>query len=314
MENNLKKQLTDVALRTKRGYLSTATNSFQFGILEKHQWVGEERLLRLNDEPAGYSIVAKTKMRTFAISKEDAQKKFTKEITSYIKSIVEQRYQWILGRARSLIHSSMNVAKMDPSCINYDQNLTEQTKRFPSATTYVLTNIRKKSIITTINKGLLKQRIEVCTANKTARNTAESTFRSTCYEGKILPNISSRISSPKGAFHFLSEQKDIMDTSKKSKIMSIAASAPKFAFRDVLTPVLNSGHNVVSGVRCRRSSVVEEKDDMWDINNELRTKEFSNFGIGKRTISLIDSAIEKRPKTPNPFGKLRRNFRNIEKR
>ena len=32
----------DIVLRTKRGFLSETINTFQFGKLEKHQWVGAE--------------------------------------------------------------------------------------------------------------------------------------------------------------------------------------------------------------------------------------------------------------------------------
>ena len=80
-----KKSRKDVDLRTKRGFLSPTMNTYQFGILEKNQWAGEERLLKNKEVPLDYSIVARTTVKAFVISKKDAQKKFSKELMEFIE-------------------------------------------------------------------------------------------------------------------------------------------------------------------------------------------------------------------------------------
>ena len=105
----------DVDLRAKRGFLSSTTTSFQFGIIEKNQWVGEERLLKNQDEPTGYSIIARTNVKAFSITRQDASRKFTKEIMDFIQDVVKQRCEWIKNRVNALAHSTVNMADMDPS-------------------------------------------------------------------------------------------------------------------------------------------------------------------------------------------------------
>ena len=105
----------DVNLRSNRGFLSSTTSTYQFGILEKKQWISEERLLKDTDEPMGYSVIAKTCVKGFTITKEDARRKFTKEIMDFIVKLVEQRYIWIKERAKKLTKATISVANMDPS-------------------------------------------------------------------------------------------------------------------------------------------------------------------------------------------------------
>jgi hypothetical protein len=138
---------TDVDLRTKRGYLSKTMNTYQFGILEKGQWAGEERLLKQEEEPFDYSIIARTPIRAFAIEKQEAQKKFSKEFMTFIAHEVHQRFQWILGRARKLAETSAAIARLDPLAGKYDENLAITSKKYPTASKMALTNIRKQKLL-----------------------------------------------------------------------------------------------------------------------------------------------------------------------
>ena len=137
----------DITLRGHRGFLSPTSTSFQFGLLQRNQWVGEERLLQSKDEPIGYSIIAKTNVKGFVITRAEAQKKFTKELMDFIGKLAEQRYMWIRERINILGLTSIKIANMDPSETNYDEILAEIINKFPAATPNVLINIRKKNIL-----------------------------------------------------------------------------------------------------------------------------------------------------------------------
>jgi hypothetical protein len=293
--------MTDVSLRTKRGFLSSATNCFQFGILEELQWCGEERLLKNTNEPIGYSIVAKNKVRAFAISRDDAQKKFTIEITNYIKSVAEQRYKWVLDRAKHLVKASVKVANMDPSEIKYDDNLTEHAKKYPIATTYVLTNIRKKNILEALmKKSGQSKKVTVATRNPQILSLVIAKNEAI----KVLPQISSSICSPRNSFVFFKTGDSGVFSPRRSSRMGLASSAPKIAFRNVFTPVYSITQETHRDVRHRRSSSMEDKKVIDGIFEELKSKAMNKFGIGRKTICMVDNVWGGRPKTPNPFGRL----------
>ena len=137
----------DVDLRIARGFLSPTTTSFQFGILEKNQWAGEDRLLKESDTPSGYSIIALTNVKAFVISQQDAKKWFTKDLMDYIQRVSKQRLTWMKNRVNHLAHNTVDMAGMDPSEMKYDKNLAETKKRYPIATPYVITTMRKKSLL-----------------------------------------------------------------------------------------------------------------------------------------------------------------------
>lgn len=136
----------DTMVRQHRGFLSRTTNTYQFGILEKNQWIAEERLLRDRDEPAGYSVVTRTWVKGFVVSRKDAQRKFTREIMDFIQGLVQQRYYWVRERAKELTQTSVRVAGMDPSEAKYDESYAETTKRFSTAAPYAQKTISKMNL------------------------------------------------------------------------------------------------------------------------------------------------------------------------
>ncbi len=138
------KKRVDTLLKTKRGFLSPSINTLNFGLLESKQWAGEERLLKNDDQPFEYSIIANTFVKAYEISKFDARKKLPTELMMFLVKLVEQRYKWIEQRTRYLVEKSRAVATMDPSNEKYDENLLETSKRYPAASSYVINNIRKK--------------------------------------------------------------------------------------------------------------------------------------------------------------------------
>eukprot|EP00831_Metopus_contortus_P063604 TRINITY_DN5616_c0_g1_i4.p1 TRINITY_DN5616_c0_g1~~TRINITY_DN5616_c0_g1_i4.p1 ORF type:complete len:400 (+),score=65.19 TRINITY_DN5616_c0_g1_i4:203-1402(+) len=165
--NPKSKKKTDIDLRSIRGYMSHTTATYQFGILEKNQWVGEERILKKEEEPFDYTIEAKTNVKAFAISKQDAQKKFPKEFIESIQKEVQQRYKWIEQRAKNLARASTKVARMDPLSNKYDESLVVTSRKFPIASKVVLNNIRKKALIgtkSTAKKSILQAGAEMTLA------------------------------------------------------------------------------------------------------------------------------------------------------
>jgi len=310
----------DTALRTKRGFLSSTTNTFQFGILEKNQWAGEERLIKEIDEPSGYSIIAKTKVRAFSISKEDAKKKFTKEIMEFIVNLVKQRYIWIKERAKSLTQASVNVAKMDPSDIKYDDNLAELTKKFPTATSYVLTNIRKKSIIAksysgtkiiqqnTLNTARTEQLVlglgkassslispmATQTFHNLAGSTNNSQFMSMTSRGPFQPAHEVTLPSVFPTIRTLSvcdtqrpnNSSTLLKNHKGPPTMCLAASTSKLVRAATFAPVYQS------------KSVIRNRTESLSLNRQL----ISRRGKSKDEVKLnTDFKIEMDKKNLNKF-------------
>ncbi len=331
--NRTRRKLLDVDLRTKRGFLSATTSIYQFGILEKNQWAGEERILKDHDESAGYSIIARTNVKAFAIRKEDARKKFTREIMQFIVSIVEQRYIWLRERAQCLSQASLKVANMDPSNFRYDENLAELSKRFPTANPYVLTNIRKKSIIAQLSEkpsvlpiknppaefeSMMSRTINI----RSARGTSESVPRTARDQSGSFQPLSSVFISPRGATAAeggcVEESKSPLGGSvsagfftsrrRRHTQMSLAASASHLLHEEVLAPRFvvrkEKPRTASTGAASRRGNVkIEERLNMR-FREEMSAKNLNKFVVGRRVIKLEDIARRRRPATPNPFARF----------
>ncbi len=316
----------DVALRTKRGFLSSTTSIYQFGILEKNQWAGEERILRSVDEPAGYSIIAKTNVKAFCISKEDAKKKFTKEIMEYLVSIVEQRYMWLRERANYLSQASFNVANMDPSDIKYDENLAELTKKFPVASSYVLTNIRKKALIA---KSLSTERpsLPIKTTSPKYAQMLTHTLSNGCFSARDetsknatqFPKIFSTRTSLLSQNASGSPSPNMTATTtgfvspRKSLQMAMAASESRAVhsptegiFAPRLTKRLEKARTMSMEMLGRKNNAKneEEKRNAIRFTKEMASKNLNKFVIGRRVIRLAETLYGRKPTTPNPFAHL----------
>lgn len=144
---DVEKVNVDVSLKTMRGFMSQSTNTLHFGILEANQWAGEERLLKKDESPFPYSIIAKTAVKAFEITRQDARRKLPKDLMMFLIKVAEQRFRFIEHRTKYLIEKTQDVADMDPSKAKYDQSMAEYQKKFPAANPYVITNIRKKKLL-----------------------------------------------------------------------------------------------------------------------------------------------------------------------
>eukprot|EP01022_Parablepharisma_sp_SALTPOND_P014651 TRINITY_DN200_c0_g1_i1.p1 TRINITY_DN200_c0_g1~~TRINITY_DN200_c0_g1_i1.p1 ORF type:complete len:428 (+),score=37.72 TRINITY_DN200_c0_g1_i1:1395-2678(+) len=311
-----KTRVVDTYLKTKRGFLSKTMNKFQFGILGKNQWVGAERLIKKFEEPFDYSAIAISKVRVFALTKKDAQK-FPNEFRDYIVNTVHSNYKWIEGRAKHLIESSNELARMDPSEANYDQSLAEAKKRFPAATPYVITNIRKKQ--------LLQKTISQVASNNyfASRNSVSlpqiAPLSVKAASNTIYPN---RIANTKYQSFIASTNSQLPHTKKTTSStentlnaalvkykLTAATSASRLALYNSLTPTMAMNTTVSNGKFRILGSTLDQYDKKQAESTAKAFEEskLNQFIVGTKIINLVDTSKNARPTTPNPFSLLKLN-------
>jgi hypothetical protein len=57
--------------KKKRGYMSKTTNTFQFGVKGRGQWIGEDILILGSNDPFYFSVIAVGRVQVIEISKND---------------------------------------------------------------------------------------------------------------------------------------------------------------------------------------------------------------------------------------------------
>jgi hypothetical protein len=65
-------------LLQNKSYFSSTTNSYQLGIISKHEWIGNE-IKFFNESPLPYSVIATKPLKVFCLSKEDFNSKVPKD-------------------------------------------------------------------------------------------------------------------------------------------------------------------------------------------------------------------------------------------
>ena len=304
---------TDLDLRTVRGYMSPTTNKYNFGILEKNQWVGEERLLKKEEEPFDYTVIARTKVRAFSITKQEAQKKFPKEFMDFVEKEVMQRYKWIEQRAEHLAKTSKAVANMDPFSLKYDENLIKISRKYPTASTSVLTNIRKHEIITrsaspvksVFQSGATISLMPLPMIKAESNNSSPKNggMPSTKFEqlNKSVERVSnpSTRASPGRTSGSLTER--LMQGRDKYKV-EIASATPVCVDSRGMVPYFNkplykSRIAVLGSMRVLPTKI------QYGLYNKQGDgeDEVKNFQVGNKMISIIEKNANKRTNTPNPF-------------
>jgi hypothetical protein len=322
-------------IRINRGFLSRTTNTYQFGILDKNQWIAEERLLKERDEPAGYSVVAGTPVKGFVITKEDAQRKFTKEIMDFIQKLVQQRYLWVKERAKELTQNSIRMASMDPSEIKYDESYAETSKRYSTAIPYAQKTISKMNLSqrifqpirispSIVNTGLEPltarepETVEVKSPEKaieTSASTYKLNFNKTFAfplnrnknlmltlqnkkEQDSLPSIGSKQSFSLRPFDLSANMND------HSLPMSVASSATRAlripSYTPFFSPKMSKEYLAATTYRSRKR-YANKKADQEKIDAqfklEMNKKNLNQFTVGKRIIHLVDDNLKNRPDT-----------------
>jgi len=308
---------------------------YQFGILDKNQWIAEERLLKECDEPTGYSVVTRTFVKGFAITKEDAQRKFTKEIMDFIQKLVQQRYLWVKERAKELTKNSIKMANMDPSEIKYDESYAETTKRYSTASPCAQKTISKMNLSQrifqfikpshpTISVGLepLTAREPKVTEVKppekvleTSTSTSKLNLNKTCafsfnrnrnlmftiQNKKIqesLPSISGKQSFSLKPFELSA------NTNDRSLPMAVASSATRAlrvpSYTPFFSPKISKEYLTTTTYRPKKR-YANKKADQEKIDAqfklEMNKKDLNQFTVGKRVIHLVDNDLKNRPDT-----------------
>ncbi len=268
---------------------------------------------------------ARSNLRTFAITKDEAQKKFPREFLEFIEREVRQRYKWIEQRAEHLAKTSNAVARMDPLANKYDDNLTNISRKFPIATRSIITNIRKQELF---NKGLGGNKKSVFqknasegilpavnlfpsgsssqsppkkahtnTSSSNAMNTSAASSPSRSIIRKINMSLQ-RASLPAGGLHeIVASSERLLQPCDRYQI-EVAASAHTYAGNRPMIPVFSKplyrsriaalGSMRMMPTESGLAAMGEEREDP------------RRFQIGNRRIAILDRSV-KRAKTPNPF-------------
>eukprot|EP00830_Metopus_es_P015555 TRINITY_DN4514_c0_g1_i1.p1 TRINITY_DN4514_c0_g1~~TRINITY_DN4514_c0_g1_i1.p1 ORF type:complete len:636 (-),score=118.31 TRINITY_DN4514_c0_g1_i1:32-1909(-) len=309
----------DTFIRTKRGFLSNTVNSFKFGIVHSYQWVGAERLLKKIEEPFDYSVVALTKVKAYAVEKQEA-KKFPPEIKDRLLDTLKEHYQLMEQRTRLIVQSTKLVAKMDPSHENYDDHLAELKKKYPSASRQVLSNLRKKQFLAQGVNETAKKMEEMIKRNGLKKEMMSTTAAFPVIKGKHIKTFSGEEFTPftevkVDKSSFLGSRSpttfESYDTltkySTKSK-MKEALSAPNMAYSNNLMQILGKAKNKSRISRLGNlglSTVVNQMKSAANLEKTIAanmiSKSLNKFSIGERTIELCDDSSTRRPFSPTPF-------------
>ena len=289
----------DTSLKTKRGFLSRSINTFQIGLLESNQWAGEERVFKKDEQPFDYSIVARTSVEAYEIYKQDARKKLTTELMNYLARIMEQRYNWIELRTKYLIEKTRDVAGMDPSKEKYDDNLAVFHKRYPAASAYAVTNIRKKHLLSKA------QSVKPLPVLKTAANlssipvpTSQRNLSTTTQCVPESPAIRGETRSSLLTLRHL-HTPSVMENDCSTSRMDIATATPKLFENKKLVPMFTkmperSRVSALSSTRMLSSPTVNV------LAREVpMAAAMSQFSVGCRTIMLLSQFYRNRPISPN---------------
>jgi len=311
-------KIIDTLLKTKRGFFSNTMTKFKFGILGKNQWVGSERLIKKYEQPFDYSAIALSQIKGFSITKSDATK-FPNEFRNFISHIVDEHYEWMEKRAKFLIETTNNLAKLDPTEENYDLRMAEVKKRYPAANSQAIANIRKKQVleksfspIEKISK-ITRNDLTLPSIGNHIVNNKKSLQNLTINAGMTPTNIQSSIgkymtnpgSVKNSVFKTLTFEEALAPTFVKRQ-MNVSTSATKFSLYNNLTPIMSLNATIGSGKFRSLLNSSAQNNLQAGFNKPsnlkfLKENENKQFVIGAKIIELIDPYDRHKPSTPNPF-------------
>jgi len=296
----------DTIFRPKRGFWSDTINCLQFSILDKNQWIGEERLLETFqplEMVTEYSIVANTKVIAYSITRAEAEKKLPNELLKQLQKLAKTKGNWIKERTKALVKTSQEVDIIDPNKTKYDEKMNHVLKKYPQALPHAVSNIRKIQIQ---NKNVLSPKLSV---QINSPKSLDLTYN--------LPTL-----TPLSKNYGIQSEKMpqfLKSTGKKPSIplpkMSNATSASKLLLMNHLVPTLPNLNHTKSYSKLALIS----KASMFDnatiqkllskpTNSENKGSHFSIAipqKLGKKTRKNSD---EDRPPTSNPYMVLSLNI------
>lgn len=80
--------------KRRSGYMSATTNTFQFGMKGKYNWVGEDILVLPGSEPMYYSAIAKGRVVALEISRNDITSKIPVVVVKAMEKGCRLRREW----------------------------------------------------------------------------------------------------------------------------------------------------------------------------------------------------------------------------
>ncbi len=280
------KRTVDTLIKPKRGFFSDTINKFQFGILERNQWAGEERLLKEREEPFDYSVVAMSKVLAYAISKRDAEKRLPTEFKEFLQRIVSERFRWIEERTKSLVATTRTVAQMDPSKERYDEHLRDLVKKYPAAMPNALKNIRKLQLMTKMQQKLSpKSHLNASLSPEPPQSISFPEHR----RGNLsqdLTSVCSSVNSPTRKTTMDLSHCRMSNANSASRITAVHSLVPTMCRSPPLSKLANIGRAAVFGKL---------------LGSPSGKNAGSSFAIGSRKISVQKDTAGERPTTTNPY-------------
>lgn len=297
-DEGMPKKTVDTLLRPQRGFFSDTINRLQFGILQKNQWAGEDRLIKETTEPFNYSVVALSRVVTYSISKHDAEKKLPLELKKFLKNLMAERSRWIEERTKVLASTTEAVSQMDPSCEKYDERLNEVLKKYPAALPHALKSIRKLQLITKMRENS-KIHYSASVEKRLKLSTSQNSQLALPDRSASIPNLTA---SPAGSScpHRATEFELPSFSATPRFKMYNASSMSRIVLNHSLVPTMYR-----EGSKRHMSRLA--KIGLASVLDSQGKSKASYFAIGARQIALQQEELEElKPTTPNPYFVLNR--------
>ena len=145
---------------TKKGYISDTVNTFQIGVVSEKQWIGEESLVNHIDfskmsksvkDPTKemkifnfpYSAVAVSNVSTLEIMTTDFKSKLPYDYIEKFRYIAIDKYQYLIGRMKSVAKSSKEIYKCVEKQRLYNEAFLKNKRKLPNASKNMLMNMQK---------------------------------------------------------------------------------------------------------------------------------------------------------------------------
>ncbi|CDW85500.1 UNKNOWN [Stylonychia lemnae] len=200
----------------KKGYMSKTTNTFQFGVKGKGQWVGEDILiLNGQDHPFYFSVVAVGRVNVLEISRLDMVTKLPQQFVKYLEKSSLKRKDFVLQRMRNINQTIKVVIKQgEEKAILNEEDVKNHIKVQNQTVNQKLRSLTQDNYKQSV---MIKKTIDLDFNNISMQQQNESSFRlpviSNPRDVTLLKSI-----SRKGPNHTISAEDDIVNIQSQSQI------------------------------------------------------------------------------------------------
>jgi len=173
-----------------KGYISETTSTFPLGLCGAYDWIGEDILI-LNDLPFPFSIIAKTRVIAYKISKNDLQNKIPYEFRRILEEQSKDRNKWLQNRVKSITNTSQIIYRQDPKQGVYDTVMNQLVTQYPQATSNAVKSFTRHhiSMIGMENRGKIIKSVSTNHRKSEApiisARTKKCLFASSAYQQKV---------------------------------------------------------------------------------------------------------------------------------